>query len=365
MITVMTPLSMNPKKIFGAWRVKTTTESQKEPNDDDNNNNITSQVVAQIKRMIRYDADLSEFHQMSPEACKMQWGRTYCSPSLWEDVVKTITNCNMQWSGTCEMNVRLCTNLETPLNSFPTPKEIVQFTADELQSMCRLGYRSPWIRSIAQSIVDGSIDFDALEQDLLHGNATDQAAAEQRLKSLPGVGPFAKANILQLCGRTNAMPFDTETCRLWIEEHGASPDKKHRPKVMKDAEEHYRTNFPGQEWRAYWFDLWRNYESRRGVDSRRWTIPTGPHGEAAFSNAGTSSRKKKKNSNISPTEEEEVRKSSSDASVGSKRSVTPALSVALTAMTTSPSKRRRTTRCVAVVTPPSRTSIRNKRRSQR
>ena len=144
----------------------------------------------------------------------MQWGRTYCSPSLWEDLVKTITNCNMQWGGTCDMNRKLCANLGTPLGAFPTPAEVVGFTADELRSLCRLGYRSKWVLSIAEGIVDGSIDLPALERELTHGSAEERTAAEKRLGSLSGAGPFALANILQLYGRTDVLPFDTEIYRL-------------------------------------------------------------------------------------------------------------------------------------------------------
>ena len=120
--------------------------------------------------------------------------------------------------------------------------------ADDLAGRCRLGYRAKWIRAIADLIVGGALDLE--------------------------VGPFAHANILQLFGRTDALPFDTETCRLWAEEHGASTEKKRRRGIMREAEAYYRARYPRHEWQACWSDLWRNYNDRRGAEGPRWTIPS-------------------------------------------------------------------------------------------
>lgn len=182
------------------------------------------------------------------------------------------------------MNRKLCSALGTPMGSFPTPTEILRFKPDELSGKCRLGYRSKWIRAIADLIVEGGLDLDVIERGVVCGSVDERKDAERRLRDLPGVGPFAHANILQLFGRTDALPFDTETCRLWSEEHGATTDKKRRRSVMGDAEAYYRTHYTGHEWQAYWFDLWRNYETRRGgMEAPCWVIPSKQEEEAAFS----------------------------------------------------------------------------------
>jgi len=161
------------------------------------------------------------------------------------------------------------------------------------------------------------------------------------------------------------LPFDTETCRLWAEDHGAgrSTDRKNRDRVMKDAENYYRENFPGEEWRAYWFDLWRNYEARRGCDSRRWTIPTDEVGEAAFSNTGGKKQKETKKTKKVRGRDHDAKKNLAPMSVNENGNIHENVSLdvdqATVMMFTSPSttsltsKRHISAVAISVVTPPS------------
>lgn len=66
------------------------------------------QLREQVARTTRLDLDLAEFHRLHPEAAARGFGRLFRSPTLWEDMIKTITNCNMQWVGTVAMNRGLC-----------------------------------------------------------------------------------------------------------------------------------------------------------------------------------------------------------------------------------------------------------------
>ena len=45
----------------------------------------------------------------------------------------------MQWTGTCDMNNKLCKQLGTPKGAFPTPWEIAGVHVDVLKAKCRLG----------------------------------------------------------------------------------------------------------------------------------------------------------------------------------------------------------------------------------
>ena len=160
------------------------------------------------------------------------------------------------------MNRKLCSQLGTPQNSFPTPREISNFTAEQLRTKFRLGYRSKWILDIAQQILSdelsdtplSSLSLVSIERHLIEEFTDQKRDVRIRLASLPGICPFALASILQLCRNTSALPFDTDTCRLWAE----NTDKTKRDGAMKDVEEYYRKMFLGEKWRAYWIDLWRN-----------------------------------------------------------------------------------------------------------
>lgn len=217
------------------------------------------QILSQVRRMLRIELDLTPFWEKHPEAKRRGWGRTYRSPTLFEDMVKTITNCNMQWKGTVDMNKKLCSTLGTPLCAFPTPHEMAIIETDKLKAMCRLGYRATWLRQLACEIAEGRLDLEALE-----ALPAEQLAA--RVRQLSGFGPFASNNLLHLCGHFEAFPYDTETVRLWREEKGGCKDKVD---VEKKARSYYEHLSPYQ-WQGYWFDLWRNYERRIGSEATRW-----------------------------------------------------------------------------------------------
>ena len=123
------------------------------------------QLRAQVHRMVRAEMDgqLLAFHAMHPVAKHRGYGRTYRSPTLFEDLVKTLTNCNVNWKRTIRMNELLCQHYGN--GSFPTAHELAApgVDADTLKAKCNVGYRAPWIYELAQSVVDGSLDLVWLE----------------------------------------------------------------------------------------------------------------------------------------------------------------------------------------------------------
>lgn len=227
-------------------------------------------LTVQIDRMLRLDKNLVNFHRLYPEAGKRGFGRLYRSPTLFEDMVKTITNCNMKWGGTVEMNAKLCRNVGSD-GAFPTPEEICAVGPDFLKENCRVGYRGKYIWALAQSIVEGRLD---MAKDL--GSTPSGACnferevVQKQLLKLSGIGPFAANNILQLMGYFDSHPYDTETVRLWKEDFGA-PKNATKADVFERAKVHYSKYAP-YEFTAYWYDLWKNYERRAGARSPQWSI---------------------------------------------------------------------------------------------
>jgi 3-methyladenine DNA glycosylase/8-oxoguanine DNA glycosylase len=222
-------------------------------------------LTKQIDRMLRLDTSLDEFHKLHDEAKKRGFGRLYRSPTLFEDMIKTITNCNMKWSGTVEMNAKLCRHVGRD-GAFPTPDQINEVGSDFLKENCRVGYRDKYIWGLANDIVEGRIDLQELES-----VANTRVDVEKRLLKIKGVGPFASNNILQLMGYFNVHPYDTETVRLWKDEFGA-PNSATKTEVFKKAKSHYAQYDEKYSFIAYWFDLWKNYENRAGSKSPQWSI---------------------------------------------------------------------------------------------
>ena len=223
------------------------------------------ELTKQIDRMLRLDTSLDEFHKLHIEAKERGFGRLYRSPTLFEDMVKTITNCNMKWSGTVEMNAKLCRHVGRD-GAFPTPDQINQVGSDFLKDNCRVGYRDKYIWGLANDVVEGRIDLRELES--VNNTRKD---IEKRLLKIKGIGPFASNNILQLMGYFNVHPYDTETVRLWKEEFGASKSAT-KTEVFKKAKSHYAQYDEKYSFIAYWFDLWKNYENRAGSKSPQWSI---------------------------------------------------------------------------------------------
>ncbi len=99
--------------------------------------------------------------------------------------------------------------------AFPQPGQLARLTLEELQS-CGLGYRSSYILQTARIVAEGKIDPDAL-------CAADDAALEEALLALPGVG-VKVANCVILFGyhRLSAFPRDVWINRVIDREYGGS-----------------------------------------------------------------------------------------------------------------------------------------------
>lgn len=217
-------------------------------------------VREQITRMLRLDEDtgvIRAFHRVDPRWKRSGRGRLLRSPTLFQDVVRTVTSCNVTWPGTVTMNERLCEVLGG--GAFPTPRRLARARPSTLRARCRVGYRDRRLVELADVFVSGGVD-----EAWLESPETSDADVEKFLRTLPGVGPYAAANIMQLLGRYSRVPCDTETVRHVRHALGWDGDDR---ALMKRASEHYSA-FGAHTFRSYWFELWAFYESKRG---KSWT----------------------------------------------------------------------------------------------
>ncbi|MCC7409586.1 MAG: endonuclease III domain-containing protein, partial [Phycisphaeraceae bacterium] len=228
----------------------------------------------QLTRMLRLDQSLTEFHKLHPQARRRRFGRLFRSPTFFEDVVKTITGCNTTWPLTTRMNLLLCQHIGQ--GAFPTPHQIASHPPAALQSLCKLGYRAQRIHDLATGILEGRhhlADFEdpTTPTDTLHA----------ALLKLPGVGPYAAANLCQLLGRFDRLAIDSETYRHFRQVHHTPTPRSSAAlrKLHRRIERHYARYAPYQ-FIAYWFELWRHYESRVGP-ARHWTSDHARHFTAA------------------------------------------------------------------------------------
>jgi 3-methyladenine DNA glycosylase/8-oxoguanine DNA glycosylase len=173
-------------------------------------------VIAEtVAHMLRLDADLSPFYEVAGSDPDLSWaargaGRMLRSPTVFEDVVKTICTTNCTWSATVRMVGALVAELgaEAPdgRRAFPTPAAMAAADEAFYKDAARAGYRGAYLRTLAQDVAVGSLDLEALNDPAL---PDDEVAAT--LLALPGCGPYATAHMMMLLGRYSRLILDSWT----------------------------------------------------------------------------------------------------------------------------------------------------------
>ena len=174
--------------------------------------------------MLCLDDDLSGFYAASAADPDLAWaargaGRLLRSPTVFEDVVKTVCTTNCAWSATERMAGALVGRLGEPApgappgevagRAFPTPEAMASAGDEFYAGVARAGYRGPYLREIAARVAGGELDLEAL---LTASRAElPDEEVEQRLLALPGVGPYAAAHVMLLLGRHSRLVLDSWT----------------------------------------------------------------------------------------------------------------------------------------------------------
>lgn len=151
-------------------------------------------------------------------------GRILRSPTVFEDVIKTILTTNTSWAGTIRMVKALVTEYGAPLptdpsrHAFPTPEQIAAASEDALREI-GLGYRAPFVLTVAQRTVANDLELEALKQ-----NSMSTAEMHRRLLEIKGIGEYAAASLLMLLGRFDHVPVDSWARKLVSQEwHDGQP----------------------------------------------------------------------------------------------------------------------------------------------
>ncbi len=193
---------------------------------------------ALVHYVLRLDDDLSDFYARAATDPDLAWvvrgaGRLVRSPTVFEDVVKTICTTNCAWSGTVRMVGALVEHLGEPAagtapngpygRAFPTPAAMAQADLGFYRDVVRAGYRGAYLRTLAQSVASGELDLEALAR-ATHDELGDDEL-EVRLLALPGVGPYAAAHIMMMLGRYSRLILDSWTRPTYARLTGGRPKK--------------------------------------------------------------------------------------------------------------------------------------------
>jgi 3-methyladenine DNA glycosylase/8-oxoguanine DNA glycosylase len=208
--------------------------------------------------MLGLDMDFSPFYAASrgepklAHAKKLARGRVLRSPSLFEDVIKTILTTNTLWAATKNMTLKLVNELGKPLQedktkkAFPTPEAIAASNPKFLQEKIRVGYRAPAIHQLAVRVSSGEFDLEALKTSEL-----PTLELRKELLKINGVGPYAAANLLLILGRSDFIPIDSWALKLVSHEW-----YRGKPITAKEVEKRFQKwdEFKGL---AFWFWDWK------------------------------------------------------------------------------------------------------------
>jgi len=215
------------------------------------------EIKGKVSWMLRLEEELTDFYRLCEgEAALRQVveegkGRVLRSPTVYEDVVKTICVTNCTWRQTEGMVSRLVERLGEPyplepsLKGFPTPEAVAEAGENYLKGEVKMGYRASSIALLSRQVARGELDLEGLKYSSL-----ETAELYKRLKSIKGVGQYAAAHILSLLGRYDYLGVDTWARKLVSERffEGA-------PVTDKEVQEVFA---PFGKWRflAYWFWDW-------------------------------------------------------------------------------------------------------------
>jgi N-glycosylase/DNA lyase len=174
---------------------------------------LADKLLARVRHVLALDEDLSAFYDLIDADPDLSWagegaGRMIRSPTVFEDVVKTICTTNTAWSATRKLVTALDATHGPKApggrHAFPTPEAMADQDDRFYKEVVRSGYRGPYFRSIAADVAEGKLDLETLLDPEL---PDDEVAA--RLLALPGVGPYATAQMMMLLGRHSRLILDS------------------------------------------------------------------------------------------------------------------------------------------------------------
>jgi 3-methyladenine DNA glycosylase/8-oxoguanine DNA glycosylase len=212
-----------------------------------------------LRRMLNLDEDLGPLYAVAADDPGLAWittgaGRMFRSPTVFEDVVKTICTTNCTWSATVRMVTALVGRLGEESaggfgHAFPTPAAMASAREPFYRDVVRAGYRGAYLRTLAREVARGKIDLEELRSAQPEELPDDEVAA--RLLALPGVGPYAAAHVMMLLGRHSRLILDSWTRPTYAELNG-------RKAVDRQIERRFRRYGP-YAGLAFWLFLTRGW----------------------------------------------------------------------------------------------------------
>jgi len=215
-------------------------------------------AVRDVRHVFRLDDEMAEFYAAVAGHEEFAWiardgaGRLLRSPTVFEDLVKSICTTNCSWALTKKMVAALVRNLGREAadgrRAFPTPEAMAAETERFFREVVRAGYRAPYLLELAGRVSSGEL---RPEEWVSSGLST--AELKREMKRVKGVGDYAAENLLKLLGRYDVLALDS-----WV--RGKFAESRNRGRRCEDAKiARFYSRFG--EWRglALWCDMTRDW----------------------------------------------------------------------------------------------------------
>ncbi len=218
------------------------------------NKKVEAKILRDVRHILRLDENFAEFYKFTRAEKRLAWihknnaGRLLRSPTVFEDLVKSICTTNCSWALTKKMTANLVEKLGEPAangkRAFPTAEKMASVDADFYKNEIRAGYRSAYFAELSQRVASGEINPESwLAPDL------PTKEVKREMKQIKGVGDYAAENLLKLVGRYDGLALDS-----WLR---AQFYKKHNSEKIcadKQIETHY-DRFGDWRGLAIWCDM--------------------------------------------------------------------------------------------------------------
>lgn len=178
------------------------------------------EISAVVARVLSFDHDLAPFHDLVRAHPNYGWietagaGRMLVSPTVWEDLAKTLLTTNTTWAMTKSMVARLAALGDafadggtTGLHVFPESAQIAAYDPETLNQQVRAGYRGAYLHELATRIASGELDVETWRDPALSSVEVYKA-----IKRLKGFGDYAAGALMRLLGRFDQLGLDS-VCR--------------------------------------------------------------------------------------------------------------------------------------------------------
>ena len=240
---------------------------------------VSGTILATVRHMLALDQDLSDFYTVAARDPELSWvtsgaGRMMRSPTVFEDVVKTICTTNCSWALTKKMVGALVEHLGeraagapatgTSGRAFPRPEAMASVDPDFYREVVRAGYRGPYLLALARSVAEGETSLEELGA-ASPGELPDDEI-ERRLLALPGVGPYAAAHIMMIIGRPSRLILDSWTRPTYLRLTG-------KRKVKDDAIVRRFRRYGRFAGLAFWLFLTREWVDDTAAETANVVAP--------------------------------------------------------------------------------------------